>query len=71
MGILKVLVKPYGSIYIDDKLHQEDTDLEYVVMLPAGRHKVRAEHPIWGRREQEIDIRPDHAKELAIDFSKE
>jgi hypothetical protein len=71
MGILKVLVKPYGSIHIDDKLHQEDTDLEYVVTLPVGPHKVRAEHPIFGRREREIDIRPNQAKELVIDFLKE
>jgi len=71
MGTLKLLVIPYGSIYIDDKLKKEDADQEYTITLTAGIHKVRVEHPVYGKRESDVDIKPNQLNELTIDFENQ
>lgn len=67
-GTLVVLVKPWGSIYIDGNLYKRDTDIRYRTSLPAGVHRVRVEHPDLGVRESEVQIGADQPVEIVFDL---
>lgn len=55
-GSLTVLVRPWGSIYIDGVLHRRDADVQYTTTLPAGSHRIRVEHPVLGVREEVVQV---------------
>ena len=70
VGTLKILVRPWGAIYIDGELRKEESSIWYVTELPAGLHRVRVVHPSLGKWEQVVEVpaRDEHA--LTIDFNK-
>jgi len=70
IGNLKILVKPLGSIYVDNLPRANNTDVKYSIDLPAGPHVVKAVHPSWGMWEKDVDIKPDGLHEITIDFNK-
>ncbi len=67
---LRVLVKPYGSIYIDGELKRKDNkEFEYSERLTPGKHKITVKHDSLGYWEREIEMKPDSTTELIIDFN--
>lgn len=69
-GSLKILVIPYGSIYIDGKLHRGDDDKQFTISLPAGTHQVETVHPTYGSWETQVEIAANEQQEIVSDFSK-
>lgn len=69
-GTFSVLVKPWGSIYIDGQLHEPDTDLQYTTELPAGEHQLRVVHPNLGIWEQSVEIDAGARRDLVIDLTQ-
>lgn len=67
-GTLTVTVEPWGTIYIDDKLHELDTDVQYETTLPVGHHTVRVEHPVLGTRERSVAVRSGETTRLVLDL---
>lgn len=65
-GTLTVLVRPWGSIYIDGKLHRRNADAEYNVRIHAGSHRVKAVHPTLGTWESTINVEPGEARRVEI-----
>lgn len=70
VGQAKILVKPFGSIYIDGSLHKRNHQFRYEAELRAGRHVIQAVHPTFGSWQREITIEPDKEATLTIDFTK-
>jgi hypothetical protein len=70
MGELRVLVRPWGSIYIDRKMVRDNTNTVYVQDCGTGKVQVRAVHPTFGVWEMPVDIREDETTSLEIDFNK-
>ncbi len=70
MGELRVLVRPWGSIYIDRKMVRENTNTVYVQDCGTGKVHVRVVHPTFGVWERPVDIREDETTSLEIDFNK-
>jgi len=68
-GQLKVLVMPFGSVYIDGKLYQENTDRQFTAELSAGTHILRAVHH-FGIWEKPLTIAPGATLEVIVDFNK-
>jgi hypothetical protein len=68
-GFVRVLVIPWGSVFVDGRLHAENTDIRQTIELPAGRHTVRADHPVLGRLERTVDVRPDESIDVVLEFS--
>lgn len=68
-GTVKVLVRPWGTIYIDGELHGRDLDVQYVTELPAGQHRITVFHPAFGEREQMVDVRPNSTQQIVIDLA--
>jgi tRNA A-37 threonylcarbamoyl transferase component Bud32 len=69
-GKLAILVKPSGSIYIDEMLRAKNTASEHTFNLAAGLHQVSVQHDSLGQWEKEIEIKPDQPNKLLIDFTR-
>ena len=67
-GTISVLVRPWGSIYIDGVLHIQSTDVKYVTRLPAGEYTVRAVHPDLGAAERTVRIEANAIREIVLDL---
>jgi eukaryotic-like serine/threonine-protein kinase len=48
LGKVEILVRPYGSIYIDDELKATDTNSPFTTELMAGKHRLKLVHPTLG-----------------------
>ncbi|MCI0694715.1 protein kinase [candidate division KSB1 bacterium] len=70
LGALRVLVKPYGSIYVDGILQKTDTNVLFTMNLPAGSHKLKAIHPSYGAYEKTVNIEADVPFDMTIDFNR-
>jgi len=70
MGKLRVVVKPFGSVFIDGKRRMETAVEPYEIGLPVGPHLVKITHPSFGYWEKEIEIKPDSLFPIQIDFEK-
>ena len=70
LGTLKILVKPWGSIYIDGELHKEESDIWYTTKLMSGYHRVQVEHPSLGNWDQVVEVPAGEEHAITIDFNK-
>jgi len=70
LGTLKILVKPWGSIYIDGELHKKESDIWYTTKLMSGYHRVRVEHPSLGNWDQVVEVPAGEEHSITIDFNK-
>ena len=68
-GTLKVLVKPWGSIYIDGALQQRETDVRYTTSLPPDVYRVTAVHPTLGTSEHTVHVTAGEEASLEVDFN--
>jgi len=70
IGKLSVLVKPFGSIYLDGALKKKDTAVQYNAELPAGTHQLRVVHPKFGAWERTVEIDSSRQIEVPVDFNR-
>ena len=70
-GRLRVLARPWGTIYIDGTLHVREADVWYETELPAGPHRVTAVHPALGQRTQEVQVRAGEEASVVLDLQAE
>lgn len=69
-GRLRILVHPWGALYIDGKLHRQELDVWYETSLPTGTHEVTAVHPQLGRQTQRVVVKDNQTQRLVFDFQK-
>lgn len=71
MGKVEILVRPYGSIYIDDDLKVQDTNSPFSLELPAGKHKIKLVHPTLGSTPtMSITVTGEATQKLNYDLSR-
>ena len=70
LGKIRVLVRPYGAIYVDDELKKKDTFTPYTEELQVGQHKIRAVHPTLGTFEKYVDVQAAKQVEIPFDFNQ-
>jgi serine/threonine protein kinase len=68
-GLLSIQVFPWGSIFIDDIIKMENTNIKYRENLPVGQHQLRIVHPLLGKLEKTIQIEADRSEEVLINFN--
>lgn len=68
LGQLRVLARPWGTIYIDDSLHARESDIWYETELPVGQHEVRVVHPSLGEQSRTVDLRANEENEIVINL---
>lgn len=55
-GHLRVLARPWGSIYINGQRRAENSDVWYETNLPAGTHTITARHPSLGDKQRMVEV---------------
>ncbi|UCF62878.1 MAG: serine/threonine protein kinase [bacterium] len=68
-GTLSVHVRPWGSIYLDNKLIKESTDIKYITELPEGKYKLEVVHPTLGKWQKSLLVSADEPREVNINFA--
>jgi serine/threonine protein kinase len=68
-GMLTIQVKPWGSIYLNDHLQKEATDLKYEIELPVDEYKIRVIHPTLGKWEKILAIEAGSENDIVVDFN--
>lgn len=67
-GYLRVLARPWGSIYVDDQRRVEDSDIWYETPLQAGTYTVTARHPTLGEKERTVEVAPRDTQSVVLDL---
>ena len=67
-GRLRVLARPWGSIYIDGTLHERNADVWYETTMPPGTYDVEAVHPALGRQSRTVTVQPSEQLSVVIDL---
>jgi serine/threonine protein kinase len=70
-GKFNLLVRPYGSVYINNKLISENSIAQISQSLSVGNHRIKAVHPSLGTWEKQVEIAEDKTIEYVIDFNRE
>ncbi len=71
LGTVRILVLPYGDIYIDDKLEFQEAESFQEKTLTVGRHLIKVVHPELGQRQREIIVERDTTLSITFDFKNE
>lgn len=69
-GLLRVLVRPWGTIYVNGALVARESDIWYETTLPAGSYRVTAVHPALGQRVQEVEVSSEDETSVVIDLTE-
>ena len=69
-GKVEILVRPYGSIYIDNDLKAQDTNSPYSMELPGGKHRLKLEHPTLGSISTDIMITGEKTQKYIYDLTR-
>jgi serine/threonine protein kinase len=70
-GLFKILVRPYGSVYVNNKEISENSIAQISQDLAVGTYNIRATHPTLGIWQKEIKITDGKTNEYVVDFNKE
>ncbi len=68
-GTVRVLVRPYGDVYVDGRRHAGGTNAPVSVEVPPGAHRVRATHPTLGTQERSVSVTAGRTAEVFIEFA--
>jgi hypothetical protein len=69
-GRLRVLARPWGTIYVNGTLHVRESDVWYETDLPAGTHRVTVVHPALGQRAQAVEVRSGEETAVVVDLQQ-
>jgi len=67
-GTLRVLPRPWGSVYINGELRVSETNVRYTTELPAGTHTVEVRHPSLGRQERQVTVAADSSTSIEVNL---
>ena len=70
-GMVRVVVRPYGDIYINGEQKVRQTNSVFEQTLPTGNHVIRAEHPVLGYWEKRIRIDGGENEDVFFFFDNE
>ena len=69
-GELTVLVRPWGSIYVNGELKAENSATQFQGEYAAGTHRIRAVHPQLGTWENDVEVTAGSNENIIIDFNR-
>ncbi|MDZ7360216.1 MAG: PEGA domain-containing protein [candidate division KSB1 bacterium] len=71
MGRLQVLIKPYGTIYLDGSLQIRDTNVRFTKELPVGSYELKVTHPSYGVYFKILNIEANAPLDILVDFNRQ
>ena len=70
-GTLRIVVRPFGDVYVEGQRKARETNQPYIEAVTAGAYRVRAVHPTFGRWEKTVSVRPGRTREVVFNFNRE
>ncbi len=70
-GQLRVLARPWGTIYVDGTLHARESDVWYETSMPAGGHRVTVVHPTLGQVARDVQVEAGEETSIVVDLREE
>ena len=70
-GRLRILARPWGTIYIDETLHARESDVWYETELPIGTHQVTVVHPVLGKQTRQVSVEAGTERAIVVDLRAE
>ena len=67
-GHLRVLARPWGSIYVNGERRAERSDVWYDTALPAGPHTVTVQHPALGEKRRSVTVVARDTQSVVLDL---
>lgn len=67
-GTLRVVVRPYGDIYINGDRKAQETNAVYTEQLATGVYRVQARHPVLGSWEKQVRVADGETNEVLFNF---
>ncbi|HMB91558.1 MAG TPA: serine/threonine-protein kinase [Rhodothermales bacterium] len=71
LGILRVLVRPFGDVYVNGTRKAAGTSRPYIEQLSAGTYRVRVVHPSYGTWEKAVQVRAEQDRDVVFNFNAE
>ena len=69
-GKIEILVRPYGTIYIDEQLKTRESNAPFTIELQGGEHTVKIEHPTLGSFVKELYIVDEKFRKYVFDLRR-
>lgn len=70
-GRLRVLARPWGTIYINGTVRARESDVWFDTDLSVGRHRVTVVHPVLGDTMRQVEVRPGETTSVELDLQAE
>ena len=70
MTDVQILVKPWGSIFIDGILEKQNTNVKHNQRLSVGKHTIKILHPSFGFWEKTVELKKNKPLVILVDFNK-
>lgn len=67
----RVLIRPWGSIFVDGEIKMKDTNIPFSTELKYGKHTLKAVHPKLGTWEKVVNIDDKGNYDYVIDFNSD
>lgn len=69
-GQIRIVVRPFGDIFINGTQKASNTNRDYQDELPVGTHTITARHPAFGNWDKEVTIRANQAQDVNFNFAQ-
>jgi hypothetical protein len=70
-GRLRVLARPWGTIYVNGNLHVREQDVWYETSMSAGEHRITVVHPTLGQVVREVQVQAGEETSITVDLREE
>lgn len=71
LGSLRIIVRPFGDIYVDGDRKASSTNQAYTEDVSPGTYRVRVVHPSFGTWEKEISVQAGAERDVLFNFNVE
>ena len=68
MGQLRVLPRPWGTIYVDGELRERNADVWYEMPIAAGEYEITVVHPALGRQTRTVTVSAGEQLSVVVDL---
>jgi len=70
-GSLRIVIRPFGDVYIDEQRKASATNQIHTETLSPGTYRVRAVHPSFGTWEKTVSLGAGQARDVLFNFNAE
>jgi serine/threonine-protein kinase len=68
-GTVRIVVRPYGDIYVNGTRKASSTNQAFTEQLAPGTYRVRVQHPVFGQWERRITVRAGQTQDEVFNFN--